>query len=70
MPPTVNVKSDDITIKAWREAAAKSVIDHFGNQLPNLRLLCFFVDVDCSYLYFILLFFLFFLFLLFSPLWG
>ncbi|OFV94621.1 MAG: hypothetical protein A3H28_00480 [Acidobacteria bacterium RIFCSPLOWO2_02_FULL_61_28] len=50
MPPTVNVKSDDITIKAWREAAAKSVIDHFGNQLPNLRLLCFFDDADCTYL--------------------
>jgi hypothetical protein len=50
MRPTVKVKPDDITIKARREAAADRVIDHFENQLPSLRLLCFFDDQDCTYL--------------------
>ena len=50
MRPTVKVKSDDSMIRAQREAAAERVIDHFRNQIPDLRLLCFFDDVDCTYL--------------------
>lgn len=46
MPPTVRVKSNGIAVRAQREAAAQRVIAHFGDQLPDLRLLCFFDDND------------------------
>jgi len=46
MPPTVKVESHDAPTKAWQKEAAKRVIDHFGNQLPNRSLLCFFDDQD------------------------
>ena len=48
MLPTIKIKSDDVTAKARREAAAQRVIAHFDNQLPNTRLLCFFDDEDCE----------------------
>ena len=50
MPLSVKVKSDDVPTKARRKEAADRVIDRFGNQLPDLRLLCFFDDEDCTYL--------------------
>src|SRR6266700_869414 len=46
MPPTVKVKSGDDAIKKQREEAAQHVIAHFGNRLPDFRLLCFFDDED------------------------
>jgi hypothetical protein len=39
------VKSNDVAVKAQREAAGERVITSFGN-LPDLRLLCFFDDID------------------------
>ena len=40
------VNSDSDTTKAHREAVAQRVIDHFGSELPDLRLLCFFDHND------------------------
>ncbi len=45
MLPTVKVKSNDAVTKLEREATAQQVLAHFGNQLPDLRLLCF-IDND------------------------
>jgi hypothetical protein len=47
MAATVWVKSENVAIRAHRKAAAQRVLDHFGNQLPDRRLLCFLDDVDC-----------------------
>ena len=46
MPQSVMVKSNDVAIKASRDAEAKSIIAHFEDQLPDFRLLCFFDDAD------------------------
>lgn len=46
MAPTVIVKSEDIEVRARREAGAQRVIAQFGNQLPDLKLLCFLDDSD------------------------
>jgi hypothetical protein len=48
MPPTINAKADDDAVKAQREKTAQRVIEQFGNQLPDRRLLCFFDDNDCQ----------------------
>jgi hypothetical protein len=50
MPPTLTVKSADAAIKCQREEAAQAVQAHFGNRLPEVRLLCFFDDEDWSYI--------------------
>jgi hypothetical protein len=44
MRPKVVVKSANDDIKRAREAMAWTVINHFGNQLPDRSLLCFFDD--------------------------
>lgn len=46
MPPTVAVKTSDTVIGIQRQEAAQRVIAHFGDSLPDLRLLCFFDDED------------------------
>lgn len=46
MPPTVKVKSNDAVTKVEREATAEQVLAHFGNRLPDLRLLCFMDNDD------------------------
>lgn len=46
MAITLEVKSDDPSIKANREAAARRVIDHFDASLVAARLLCFLDDED------------------------
>jgi hypothetical protein len=46
MPPVVIVRSADIGIESQRRGAAQRVIAQFGNQIPGLRLLCFFDDKD------------------------
>jgi hypothetical protein len=46
MPATLKIKSDDLVVRSQRETTATRVIAHFGNQLPELRLLCFFDDID------------------------
>ena len=46
MRPKVVVKSKGDAVKSRREAIAERVIAAFGQQLPDLRLLCFFDDVD------------------------
>src|SRR6266850_7243741 len=46
MPPIIVVKSSDSSVKTKREGTARRVIAEFGDQLPNLKLLCFFDDVD------------------------
>jgi hypothetical protein len=40
------VKSNDVAVSARRDTKAQSVITHFGNQIPDFRLLCFFDDGD------------------------
>jgi hypothetical protein len=45
----IEVKSHDHALKANRQAAARRVLDEFGNGLPDLRLLAFFDDEDWSY---------------------
>ncbi len=47
MPPTVKVKSNDAVTKLEQEATAQEVLAHFGNQLPDLGLLCF-MDNDAE----------------------
>jgi hypothetical protein len=44
----VEVKSEDFAVKSKREQATQNVLAQFGNQLPDLKLLCFFDDVDCD----------------------
>ncbi len=46
MAITLEVKSDDPSIKTHREAAARRVIDHFDASLAAARLLCFLDDED------------------------
>jgi hypothetical protein len=46
MPLEVTAKSTDESVRRLREAAANRVIAEFGNQIPALRLLCFFDDED------------------------
>jgi hypothetical protein len=46
MPPAVKVKSADDTVRKQREEAAQHVIAHFGDRLPDFRLMCFFDDED------------------------
>lgn len=46
MPLILVVKSSDAAVKTKREGTAQRVIAEFGDQLPNLKLLCFFDDVD------------------------
>lgn len=45
----VEVKSSDDSVKVRRHVAAQSVLEEFGNQLPDLRLLAFFDDQDWDY---------------------
>ena len=40
------VKSNDDAVKSRREAVADRVVSTFGQQLPDLKVLCFFDDVD------------------------
>ena len=44
----VEVKSGDFAVKSKREQTAQNVVGQFGYQLPDLKLLCFFDDVDCD----------------------
>ena len=46
MPAKLIVKTTDAMIREMREAAAQRVVDSFGNQLPDRRLLCFFDDEE------------------------
>src|SRR6202035_3440712 len=48
MQVTVHVKSKDGAVKSQLVAAAHRVISHFGDRLPNSRLLCFLDDEDPS----------------------
>jgi hypothetical protein len=41
MSSTMKVKSEDSVVRAEWETAARRVLSQFGNQLPDLRLLCF-----------------------------
>jgi hypothetical protein len=49
VPVKLEVKSCDKAVKLNHQAAAQRVLDEFGNSLPDLRLLAFFDDEDCSY---------------------
>ena len=44
----IEVKSDDLAAKSKREQTAQNVVRLFGYQLSDLKLLCFFDDVDCD----------------------
>jgi len=46
MAPTLRVKASDDAIRTQRRTVAERVLAHFGNRLPDLRLLCFFDDDD------------------------
>jgi hypothetical protein len=46
MAPALFIKSIDEAAKNARNAAAQCVIDAFGNELPQARLLCFLDDHD------------------------
>lgn len=46
MPVKIEVKSCDGAAKATRQAAAQRVVDEFGSELPDLRLIAFFDDED------------------------
>src|SRR5438046_1286133 len=44
MSISIEVKSNDDAIAAKRRRIAESIIAELGNQIPDLNLLCFFVD--------------------------
>jgi hypothetical protein len=46
MPPTVKVKSSEDGVQKHREEAARNVVAHFGNRLPDTPLLCFLDEED------------------------
>ncbi len=46
VPTTIEIKSDDPNVRTALSAAARRVLNQFGNSLPDLRLLCFFDDED------------------------
>jgi hypothetical protein len=43
---TVYVKSNDVSIREYRESLCKRVLEQFQAHLPSLRFLCFIDDVD------------------------
>src|SRR5271155_1028330 len=51
MPVKVEVKAqNDPIVKGKRELTAQNVLQKFGNELPELKLLAFFDDEDPDYL--------------------
>lgn len=44
----IEVKSADLAAKSKRQQTAQNVVGQFGYQLSELKLLCFFDDVDCD----------------------
>jgi hypothetical protein len=48
MPLTFDVRSDEQSVRRYREANAERLLECFGLQLPSRRLLCFLDDQCCQ----------------------